>query len=226
MIGTTMTYLPPKTKRSRRCVPLTPATTELSRDYLAEHPNADEPIAPLFPDMTLTVPRPTGVRAADDPIVLQAVAHRQAIALANLTVVEAEARPALDWTEPLRHMTFYKAVERPPVLRASRPVAPGAALSPKLKFHSLRHAYASVCGGRDSTTRDHSVDGLRQGHHRADRLHPPICGRPPDCHGCARRDGAIANRGGERDSVEGLGVGWRVNVVAKHAGNAWVMPTR
>jgi len=37
--------------------------TELLRDYLADHPRADEPTAPLFPAMVLTGPKPTGVRA-------------------------------------------------------------------------------------------------------------------------------------------------------------------
>jgi hypothetical protein len=65
-----------------------------------------------------------------------------------LSVAEAEAAAAarleLDWTSPLRHMTFYKSVYRPAVLRANR-LTPTAALSPELKFHSLRHTYASLC---------------------------------------------------------------------------------
>jgi integrase len=44
----------------------------------------------------------------------------------------------------LRHAAFYKAVYRPAVLRAAR-LTPTAALSPELKFHSLRHTYASLC---------------------------------------------------------------------------------
>jgi hypothetical protein len=45
---------------------------------------------------------------------------RQATALAELSVAEAEARLVLDWVEPLRHGTFYKAVFQPTVLRANR----------------------------------------------------------------------------------------------------------
>jgi integrase len=48
-VGRDLVYLTPKTKGSRRKVPLTPQTTELLRDYLAEHPNRDKLDAPLFP---------------------------------------------------------------------------------------------------------------------------------------------------------------------------------
>ena len=138
-----MLYLAPKTKGSRRRVPLTVETTELLRTYLAAHPRADTPTAPLFPGMALGPWRPTGLRAVSadgkpdvrDP---RAVARRQASALAVDTVVDAEARLVLSWDAPLRHMTFYKAVYRPAVLRAG-------VLSPELKFHSLRHTYASLC---------------------------------------------------------------------------------
>lgn len=149
LVGTNMTYLAPKTKGSRRKVPLTAATTELLRDYLAEHPHADESTAPLFPAMTLTVPKPTGVQALDPdgkPTSRdrRAVVLRQATALAELSVAEAEDRLLLDWSEPLRHGGWYKAVYRPAVLRANR-LTPSAGLSPELKFHSLRHTYASLC---------------------------------------------------------------------------------
>ena len=50
----------------------------------------------------------------------------------------------LDWDAPLRHATFYKAMFRPAVLRARRR-APSAALPAQLKFHALRHTYASLC---------------------------------------------------------------------------------
>ncbi|WP_371836832.1 tyrosine-type recombinase/integrase [Rhodococcus coprophilus] len=57
---------------------------------------------------------------------------------------EAEARLTLDWHALLRHQTFYKAVYRPAVLRANR-LSPSVALPPALKFHALRHTYASLC---------------------------------------------------------------------------------
>ena len=50
----------------------------------------------------------------------------------------------LDWTQPLRHATFYKAVYRPAVLRTNR-LAPTAKLSPDQSFNWLRHTYASLC---------------------------------------------------------------------------------
>jgi integrase len=50
----------------------------------------------------------------------------------------------LDWSEPLRHGAWYKAVYRPAVLRSNR-LTPTAGLPPELKFHSLRHTYASLC---------------------------------------------------------------------------------
>ena len=156
--GAAIEYGPLKTKQSYRRVPLTAETTELLRDYLAEHPHADEPTAPLFPGTTLTRPRPTGVpatpaapRAATKggnetapKATAKARARRQAAALADLTVAEAEKRLVLDWATPLRHATFYKAVYRPAVLRANR-LTPTAKLDPDQSFHSLRHTYASLC---------------------------------------------------------------------------------
>lgn len=44
----------------------------------------------------------------------------------------------------MRHPSFYKAIYRPSVLRANR-LDPRAALLPTLKFHALRHTYASLC---------------------------------------------------------------------------------
>lgn len=131
-------YDTPKTRGSRRRVPLTPATEDVLRDYLALHPRADESTAPLFPAFRLTPPKQTGVRAADKPETAQAKATRQADALAALTVDDAEQRLDLNWTSPVRHQNFYKAVFRPAVLRAST-------LPTALKFHALRHTYASLC---------------------------------------------------------------------------------
>ena len=105
--------VPPKTKGSRRAVPLTAATTAMLRDYLAAHPRKAEPTAPLFPSVRLMPPRPTGVAAEPAE-----AAPRQATALADLTVAEAEERLVQDWSAPNRHATFYKAVFRPAVLRA------------------------------------------------------------------------------------------------------------
>lgn len=156
--GAVVEYGPLKTDQSYRRVPLMPETTALLRDYLAQHPRRDEPTAPLWPAMVLTRPRPTGVRAepadtgaattgvkdAPPRASAKARARRQAEALAELAVADAEARLVLDWTVPLRHATFYKAIYRPAVLRANRE-ARAPLLPPELKFHALRHTYASLC---------------------------------------------------------------------------------
>ena len=52
-----------KTDGSMRTVPVPGPTASLIRDYLAEHPRADEPTAPLWPGVSRTRPRATGVRA-------------------------------------------------------------------------------------------------------------------------------------------------------------------
>ena len=86
----------------------------------------------------------TGVEDAPPSTTAKDRARRQTDALAELTVEDAEKRLVLDWTPPLRHATFYKAIYRPAVLRANR-LRPTAKLSPDQSFHSLRHTYASLC---------------------------------------------------------------------------------
>ncbi|ULN33405.1 site-specific integrase [Mycolicibacterium smegmatis] len=151
--GATPNAMPPKTKGSRRTVPLTPATTAMLRDYLAVHPRRDDPSAPLFPGVHLEPPRPTGVRSdaadtGDANLDRNAAARRQAIALADLSTAEAGERLVLDWTAPYRHATFYKAVFRPAVLRANRCAAAtgdeAAKLPRQFRWHGLRHSYASL----------------------------------------------------------------------------------
>lgn len=121
-----LTYLTPKTKGSNRTVPLPPATTELLRDYLAAHPRADDPTAPLWPAMRQERADPA-LTGANPPG-------------ANL---------ALDWAQPYRHATFYRGVYRAAVVRANAAAEatnnPSAALPPTLRFHALRHTYASLC---------------------------------------------------------------------------------
>jgi integrase len=140
-------YMDPKTKGSRRNVPLPAMTVAMLREYLAAHPRRQEPEAPLFPSVHLSPPRPIGVRTAtaDTGPNTKATARRQAEALAELTPAEATGRLVLDWRQPLRHATFYKGVFRPAVLRANRCAAETDTLPPALKFHALRHTYASLC---------------------------------------------------------------------------------
>jgi integrase len=105
--------------------------------------------------VTLKRSKPTGRKATDaegNRIVPAASA-----ALASLSTDEAASRLELDWSVPIRHQTFYKAVFRPAVLRANRLAQTAAEsasihggesfeiLPPKLTFHSLRHSYASLC---------------------------------------------------------------------------------
>ncbi len=146
------TYVSPKTKGSRRTVPLTAATTILVSDYLERHPRRGEPTAPLFPSMALRPARQTGgerltlnQRVGQPGIEpgSRAKALRQATALAELSAADAEARLVLDWTTPLNHAAFYKAVYRPAVLRANRLMST-TALPAQLRFHALRHTYASL----------------------------------------------------------------------------------
>ncbi|MCV7051859.1 tyrosine-type recombinase/integrase [Mycobacterium heidelbergense] len=145
-----LVYDSPKTKGSRRRVPLMGATTELLRDYLAVHPRCDEPDAPLFCSVTLKPSKPTGRRATDADG--KRITPTAVDALAALSADEAAERLILDWSQAIRHQTFYKAVFRPAVARANRlgGVSPESAVSslvlpPALKFHALRHTYASLC---------------------------------------------------------------------------------
>lgn len=164
-----LAYDSPKTKGSRRRVPLTGQTTELLRDYLASHPRADDPNAPLFCAVTLKPSKPTGKPGTDwdgKPKTENAAERklRQATALASLSVDDAASRLELDWSSPLAHQSFYQAVFRPAVLRANgQAQIPGdrvgasggdhdplrfgdrSVLPPGLTFHALRHTYASLC---------------------------------------------------------------------------------
>ena len=177
----------PKTRGSRRTVPLTPATTALLRDYLAMHPRRDEPTAPLFPNVHLRPVRPAGLA---DPLTInqalpgvesgiRAKARRQANALADLSTAEAGERLVLDWAAPNRHATFYKAVFRPAVMRANRLARRATATWPplpaQLKFHALRHTYAApLHRGGTATAGGRAVYGPREGHDDDGRLRAPV----------------------------------------------------
>jgi integrase len=65
--------------------------------------------------------------------------------LAALSADEAADRLVLDWDPPIRHQTFYKAVFRPAVARTNRLGGSNPMLPSALKFHALRHTYASLC---------------------------------------------------------------------------------
>ncbi len=137
-----LTYDSPKTRGSRRTVPLPPELTAVLRDYLAVHPRRNEPTAPLFPGFGLTPSKPTGLAATNN-------AGRRVIPTPEevrgaLSVQEACDQLTLDWSAMLRHGSFYRYVYRPAVLRANR-LTQSAGLPPTLRFHALRHTYASLC---------------------------------------------------------------------------------
>ncbi len=119
------------------------ATTELLRDYLAAHPRRNDPSAPLFCAVTLKAAKPTGKRATDADG--RRVVPTAGEALAALSADEAAERLVLDWSAPIRHHTFYKAVFRPAVARANLVAGDDPVLPLGLKFHALRHTYASLC---------------------------------------------------------------------------------
>ena len=133
-VGGVPTVLPPKTRGSRRTVPLPPATADVLADYLQAHPCASNPDAAVFPAVRLTPA--TQAPLTPEQRALPA-AERQAAALAALSPAEHAARLQCDYTAPLRWATFYKAVYRPSVLRAG--------IAPATTFHALRHTYASLC---------------------------------------------------------------------------------
>lgn len=137
--GQELAHLTPKTKGSRRTVPLTPQTTALLREYLAQHKRWDDLTAPLFPAFRLDTPPPSTSAMKAPPEKVRA--ERQAHALAALRVEEAERRLVLDWYAPLRHNTLAKAVFRPAVLRAN---SGGAGIAPTFRWHGLRHTYISM----------------------------------------------------------------------------------
>lgn len=142
-IDSTLVYDTPKTKGSRRRVPLMAATTELLRDYLAAHPHSDDLSAPLFCAVRLRPSKPAGKRSTDTEG--RRVVPTAAEALAALSTDGAASRLLCDWSALLRHQTFYKSVFRPAVQRANRLGGNSRVLPPALKFHALRHTYASLC---------------------------------------------------------------------------------
>ena len=114
-----------------------------ARDCPQQHPRRDDPTAPLFCAVTLRPSKPTGKRAVDSDG--NRIAPTAVDALAALSADEAAERLVLDWSAPIRHDTFYKAVFRPAVLRTNRLGGDGQVLPRALKFHALRHTYASLC---------------------------------------------------------------------------------
>lgn len=110
----------PKSKKSRRTVPLPPWLAGKLADYLAEtHPRAAEPTAPLWPSRK----NGGGYRATGE---------RYAV--------------PLDWSQPLAMGTFYDTIFRPALeavgLPASRPATKAVPATRGVRLHDLRHTFA------------------------------------------------------------------------------------
>ncbi|MDO3637633.1 tyrosine-type recombinase/integrase [Mycolicibacterium arseniciresistens] len=118
----------PKSKQSRRSVPLPPWLAEKLHAYLvgagtepAMHPRADEPAAPLWPSR-----KNGGGHRAEG--------QRYAV--------------LLDWSEPLAMGTFYDTILKPALeavgLPASRPAKDGEPAIRGVRLHDLRHTFATM----------------------------------------------------------------------------------
>lgn len=114
----------PKSRKSRRSVPLPPWLSEKLRAYLADHPHgpdSDEPdaSAPLWPNRK----NGGGYRAKGE---------RYAV--------------PLDWTEPVYMGTFYETILKPALeavgLPASRPATTSTPAQQGVRLHDLRHTFA------------------------------------------------------------------------------------
>jgi integrase len=109
-----------KSARSARTVPLPGWLAERMAAYLAEHPRADEPSAPLWPNRALGGARRRGCRAV----------------------------APLDYSEPVDTTAFYKNVQRPALeavgLPASRPASADAPAVRGVRLHDLRHTFATL----------------------------------------------------------------------------------
>ncbi|MGO9153992.1 tyrosine-type recombinase/integrase [Mycobacterium sp.] len=117
----------PKSKRSRRTVPLPAWLAERMADYIAGHPRADEPTALLWPG-----------RTAKWAPIKDAGNRRQT---------------AYDWSEPVDMDTFYRRVFRPALAAVGLPVSqparratktePACAAMKGVRIHDLRHTFAA-----------------------------------------------------------------------------------
>ncbi|MCZ4519512.1 tyrosine-type recombinase/integrase [Rhodococcus ruber] len=112
----------PKSRKSRRTVPLPTWLAERMRAYLAEHhPRANEPTAPLWPSRK----NGGGYRAAGE---------RYAV--------------PLDWSRPLAMGAFYDTIFRPALVSVGLPAsAPSNGSTPAtrgVRLHDLRHTFATM----------------------------------------------------------------------------------
>jgi integrase len=205
--GAKPTAIPPKTKGSRRTVPLTPATTALLRDYLAVHPRRDEPTAPLFPGVRLQPPRPTGVA---DPLTL----NQRLGQPRDGSAAGGGARGPLDCRgggaagarlgrpEPARHLLQGRI---PPGGVARQQAYPDRRATAATQIPwATTHLRELVHRGGTATAGGRAVHGPRQGHHDARCLRAPVRRRLRRRDGRARINGGRAELRPERGAAPGL----------------------
>ena len=114
----------PKSKASTRIVRLMPWTVEDLSAYLGQHPNRDDPNAPLWP----------GTRSGG-------YTHGER----GSKVEGSLSNGCVDYSEPWERGTFYRSRFIPAC------VAAGVASKGKgngVRFHDLRHTFASLCNSR------------------------------------------------------------------------------
>jgi len=109
-----------KSAKSSRSVPLPSWLAVRMADYLNDHPAANTPDAPLWPNRALGGARRRGCLAV----------------------------APLDYTEPCDMGAFYKNLFRPALeangLPASRPATAGAPATQGVRLHDLRHTFATL----------------------------------------------------------------------------------
>ncbi|MHC3004158.1 tyrosine-type recombinase/integrase [Gordonia sp. GN26] len=111
----------PKSRKSRRSVPLPPWLAERMRTYIADHPRANEPTAPLWPSR-----KNGGYRVPGERAVVQ-----------------------LDWSQPPELGTWFETVLAPALTAAglpiSRPARDGQPPQRGVRLHDYsRHTFATM----------------------------------------------------------------------------------
>ncbi|MFF1555306.1 tyrosine-type recombinase/integrase [Rhodococcus erythropolis] len=110
----------PKSKRSRRTVPLPSWLADKMHDFLDVHPRADEATAPLWPSRAVGGSRAKGQRAVAQ----------------------------LDWSEPVALGTFYETILRPAYATVGLPISlppqNGQLAVRGVRLHDLRATFATM----------------------------------------------------------------------------------
>jgi integrase len=107
----------PKSRKSRRVVPLDGWLVDDLRDYLQTHPRRDDPEAPLFP-------------------------ARYGRNAPGKTRTEATAAETYNWSAPIEPGTFYANHFRPALAAVGLPATNPQTGARGVRLHDLRHTYA------------------------------------------------------------------------------------